>query len=359
MTATERQGLVKARQPKHNRRLTELLQQALLDIEMAKSEDQLVAVIERVRAFDGPLAYHFIWSKLLVAFAAMVALFLGFGYLAIDNTELWAVLVALVPCAMFALAGFKHMWSRNGRISGVAARLYQRNMLFDNGLRELDPRELPALEARLLMEFAELRRGNHSRKLMAGYAGRCQGDAHTFSYTFYHLHYVDRRTETSKDSKGNKQTRTIDTHHDRYGIVVPFPYVSEMAILSYGAGVEGLKGVSYQPSSNRFNRLFRVIAGSEMTAARFLKPTVVLACEAATGTFKDVNLEFNAHSSLCMSFSNGEWLAKAPQKYDFKTPDAFIAEVKECSVLPELQAALAVIHTLMVYSDSNFQQAGE
>ncbi|ROP59989.1 hypothetical protein EDF81_2813 [Enterobacter sp. BIGb0383] len=346
------------RKPQHNQRLKALLEQAAQDIEAARSEDQLVAVIERVKAFDGPLVYHFVWSKALMIVPCVIAGLMSLIHIAIASPSISEefLLTIWFPCGVIALCGFMYMSGKNGRIRKLSERLYIRNLLLDNRLRELGA-ELPALQQRLLTDFFELRRGNHSRQLKAGYEGYYQGHTHAFTYRFYHLHYVDRRTETYTDSKGNRKTRTVDTHFDRYGIVMPFQFVSQMAILS--TRVDGLKGVSYQPSSNRFNRQFKVLAGTEMIAARFLKPTIVLACEEAASRFKALNLECNAQASLCMSFGNGEWIASARQKYDFKTPDAFIAEVKEHTVLPELHAALDFIHTLMVYSDSNFQKAGE
>lgn len=346
------------RKPQHNQRLKALLEQAALDIEAAQSEGPLVAVIERVKAFDGPLAYHFVWSKALMIVPCVIAGLMSLIHIVTASPSISSefLMTIWLPCGAIALGSFMYMSGKNGRIRKLSERLYMRNMLLDNHLRELGA-ELPVLQKRLLTDFFELRRGNHSRQLKAGYEGHHQGHTHAFTYHFYHLHYVDRRTEEYTDSKGNTETRTIDTHFDRYGIVMPFEFVSQMAIL--GTRVDGLKGISYQPSSNRFNRLFKVKAGTEMVAARFLKPTIVLACEEAASRFKDLNLECNAQAMLCMSFANGEWISGTRQKYDFKTPDAFIAEVKEHTVLPELHTALDFIHTLMVYSDSNFQKAGE
>ncbi|WP_347253812.1 hypothetical protein [Leminorella grimontii] len=339
----------------HNRRLAELLAQVSQAVEAAESQDGLVAAIERVRAFDGPLAFNHTRPKLVACLALLAAALVG-GYQYYAYRHLSApVVILMVIFGLCAVGLFIYMWRKSSRIRALAERLYQRDLLFDNDMRELGD-ELPQLEKQLFSNFYEFNRGNYSRELSAGYEGRYQGATHAISYHFYHFHYVDKRTEVSTDSKGRVRTRTVYDHYDRYGIMLPFRYVSHLAII--GKSVSGLKGSDYKPSSNRFNKLFKVIADTEMTAARFLKPTVVLACEEAANGFSALNLEFNAQAQLCMSFDNRSVIS-GQQQHDFASPDAFIEEVRGHNALPELQRALDFIHTLMVYSDSNFRKDEE
>lgn len=339
----------------HNRRLEALLTQVSQDVEAAESQDGLVKAIEQVKAFNGPLAFNHTRQKVIAIVALLVALLTG-GYQYYVYRHLSAPVVILMVILGLCAAGlFFYIWRKSSRIRALAERLYQRDLLFDNDMRELGD-ELPTLEKQLFSNFYEFNRGNHSRELSAGYEGRYQGKTHALSYHFYHFHYVDKRTESYTDSKGNRRTRTVYDHYHRYGIVLPFRFVSRLAIV--GKSVSGLRGSDYQPSSNRFNKLFKVIADTEMTAARFLKPTVVLACEEAANNFSELNLEFNGQAQLCMSFANSAVIS-GRQQHDFASPDAFIDEVKGHNSLPELQRALDFIHTLMVYSDSNFKKDEE
>lgn len=339
----------------HDQKLTALLQQISQKIEAAQSKDDLIAAISQVKAFDGPLKFKHSRYKLLALICALIAAVTGFFADEIYLQWLHSATPFTIFFALCTVGLLFYMRRKSASVHSLAKRLYLRALLFDNHLRELTS-ELPLLESRLFTQYFEFRRGNYSRKITAGYEGNYQGKTHTFDYAFYHFHYVDQRTETETDSKGNTKTRTVYDHYDRYGIALDFRLARQLAITSKAIG--GFKGERYKPSSNRFNRLFKVVAGDEMTAARFLKPAVVLACEEAADHFKALNLEFSGDAGLCMSFDNNKVVSGEPQ-YDFNSSDGFIREVGEENLLPELHTALDFIHTLMVFSDNNFRKDNE
>lgn len=339
----------------HDQKLTALLQQISHKVEAAQSKDDLIATIAQVKDFGGPLKFKHSRHKLLALIAGLIAAVTGLFADEIyaqwhHSTTPFTIFFALCTAGLLF-----YMWRKSASVHSLAKRLYLRALLFDNHLRELTS-EISILESRLFADYAEFRRGNYSRKITEGYEGHYQGDTHAFDYAFYHFHYVDQRTETETDSKGNTKTRTVYDHYDRYGIALDFRLVRQLAIT--GKAISGFKGERYKPSSNRFNRLFKVAAGDEMAAARFLQPAVVLACEEAATHFKVLNLEFNGDGGLCMSFDNNKVVYGEPQ-YDFNAPDGFMREVGTVNVLPELRAALEFIHTLMVFSDNNFRKDNE
>lgn len=336
----------------HDQRLSALLQQVAKDIEAASSKQELIAVIQRVKDFGGPLKFNHGRHKVLALTTGLIAVLTAvFSDDIIYRWGLPAIPIAMIT-GFCTLALVVWMWRKSARIRTSAERLYLRALLFDNQLRELTD-DLPWLEKQLFADYFEFRRGNYSRKISAAYAGHYQGETHEFAYHFYHFHYVDEREVSETDSKGNTKTRKVYDHYDRFGIALPFRFIRQLAISR--KAISGFKGERYKPSSNQFNRLFKVIAESEMTAARFLKPAVVLACEQAANDFKALNLEFNQQAGLCMSFDNKKVIS-GEQRYDFTSPEAFMAEIAQTTPLAELQRAEAFIHTLMVYSDNNFKK---
>lgn len=339
----------------HDQKLTALLQQISHEIEAAQSKDDLIAAIGQVKDFGAPLKFKHSRYKLLALICGLIAAVTGLFADEIfaqwhHSTTPFTIFFALCTAGLLF-----YMRRKSASVHSLAKRLYLRALLFDNHLRELTS-DLPLLESRLFADYFEFRRGNYSRKITEGYEGHYQGETHTFDYAFYHFHYVDQRTETETDSKGNTKTRTVYDHYDRYGIALDFRLARQLAIT--GKAIGGFKGERYKPSSNRFNRLFKVVAGDEMAAARFLQPAVVLACEEVATHFKALNLEFNDTAGLCMSFDNNKVVSGEPQ-YDFNSPDGFMREVGEVNLLPELRAALDFIHTLMVFSDNNFRKDNE
>lgn len=339
----------------HDQRLADLLKLISHNIEAAQSKQELIDVINQVNAFAGPLRYSHTRHKILAAVSFTVAMVCGLfleDFFAQQNITITPVVIISGVCFLGLVI---YMWRKSVSIHASAERLYLRALLFDNNLQEL-AYDLPSLEQDLFASFFEFNRGNYSRKITRAYKGHYQGNTHTFDYHFYHFHYVDERTVTERDSKGNTQTRTVYHHYDRYGITLNFLFTQKLAIAR--KTIDGFKGVRYKPSSNQFNRLFKVTTETEMIAARFLKPAVVLACEEAAERFKSLNLEFNRDAKLCMSFDNNNVISGS-QQYDFSSPNDFIREVEKENPLPELHSALEFIHTLMVYSDNNFKKDNE
>lgn len=339
----------------HDQRLSALLQQVSHDIEAAQSKRGLIEVINRVKAFGGPLKFNHHRLKLLAAATGIIALLTGiFSDDIFYQWNLSATPVVIIS-GVCTLGLIVYMWRKSASVRASAERLFLRALLFDNQLQELTS-GLPTLQKALFADYFEFRRGNYSRTISAAYAGHYQGDTHAFAYHFYHFHYVDEREISETDGKGHTRTRKVYNHYDRYGIALDFRFIRQIAIIR--KAISGVKGERYKPSSNQFNRLFKVTAETEMAAAHFLKPAVVLACEEAATGFKALNLEFNQQGGLCMSFDNKKVISGV-QQYDFSSADGFIAEVENVTPLPELRKALEFIHMLMVHSDNNFKKDNE
>lgn len=339
----------------HNKRLRALLLQTEYDIHAAQSQEDLIAIIERIKAFNGPVAFQHNWVKRLTITLATFALIIIISSISTFGTLHQGALILLIVLGIFEILLIIPVWQKKSNIRSLAKLLYQRDLMFDNNLREVSA-GITQLETRLLSNFVEFRRGNYSREVMTAWKGNYSGTTHSFSYHFYHFHYVDEHTQTYTDNKGKNHTRTYYRNYDRYGICLPFNFVSNVLIT--GDAFPTHRGSSFKPASNRFNRSFQVSADTELTAARFLKPAIVLACESIADDFKKLNLEFNSDAGLCMSFENSMVISRE-QKYDFSSPEAFIAEIRERNELPELAKALEFIHTLMIHSDSNFKKETE
>lgn len=339
----------------HDRKLSEFLQQISLAVETAQTKDELISVINQVKAFGSPLKFKHSRYKLLAVTTGFVATVTGVFSDKIYAQWNYSTEPLSVLFAFFTMTLIFFMCRENVDVQSISRRLFFRALLFDKKLKEITSEFVP-IESRLFNNYCEFNRGNYSRSITEGYTGRYQGNTYAFDYIFYHFHYVDKRTERITDSEGRSTFQTFHYHYDRYGIELDFRLVRLLAITS--KSICGFDGKRYKTSSNRFNRHFRVITGDEMTAARFLKPAVVLVCEEITNKFRELNLEFNKQGGLIMSFDNKKVLHKTRQ-FDLNYPDEFTHEVSENNSLPELYAALEFIHTLMLFSDNNFKEGNK
>ncbi len=105
------------------------------------------------------------------------------------------------------------------------------------------------------------------QEIRALYKGHYQGKEHSFDYHYYHCHYVDKRTTVTSNGKGGVKTKTVYDHYDRYGFYLPFRLVSNLALISKSAVDYQVR--TYKPASNKFNKIYRVVADSEMKCGSF------------------------------------------------------------------------------------------
>lgn len=346
----------------HNQRLKELVRLVSDKVEQAQSQADLLDAISEVKKFDGPLRYNNTIFNTIAALAFLLAAaswaawgYFGKGVL-VPTVIDPPIVVGLIAFTFgtVGLIAFTSGTMRNAAISKLSNRIFEKGILFDNNLNEI-PFDKRGKARELEQKFHEFDRGNHSREIWNLCEGFFVGETYQFGYHLYSFHYVDRHTETVSDGKGGTRTRVRYDHHNRYGIYMPFEHAANIAVLSFD--VEGIRGASFRPASNRFNEIYRVIALDEFEAAKFLKPAVVLAFEAIADCFTDLNFEINANAELCMSFGDNILpLGAVKRKYGLENPDPFIAEILAHQTMSKLNLALDHVHTLLQYSDNNFKE---
>jgi len=301
--------------------------------------------------FPAPVAFdnsHLNRMTLIICLVSVVTA--GLFYInGIHNP--YAVLPAAVTAITLGIYIYRRL-SRKSAFTSLSDRIHYQSVLHDYGLEETPVR---AKAQGLANRFQAFRLGNHSRELKKLLHGRYHGDEHEFTYDYYHFHYVNRRTETytTTDSKGNVRvrTRTVYDHFDRFGFIVAFQFAKNLRISESGLSFFN-KG--WKSSSVSFNKNFNVRADSEMEAAKFLTPKLILEIEAAGKALTGLDMEFNSAGDLCFSFDDRNTLAKG-RMHGLENPVDFEREIAGHSSQPKLDSALEFIHTLMKYSDNNFE----
>ncbi len=332
----------------HNKTLAAALALVKRRSNQLKSKAELLQLLDKLATLPQPLAYRHLplWFSSAGLIAAALGCMALYHYL-VELTWLptlgWMLLgLSLIPLIVIGwrFAGFRKL----------GQQLYWHNALLDNQLTLLPASQWPDSRS-WQQQFAEFDRGNHKREFKQIIAGHYTGDEHQFDYHYWHFHYVDRRTVTSTNGKGQVSSRTQYTHYDRYGLMLPFSYVQSLFICSFAPS--GFSGEKYQSDSGRFNKIFKVRVREQMQAARFLKPAVVVALEDLAGQLRQLNLEFSADGVLCLSFADSD-LLKANAPCGLEQLTRFRQSIEQATALPKLQLTLACLHQLLRHSDANF-----
>ncbi|WJG08604.1 hypothetical protein [Aliiglaciecola sp. LCG003] len=341
-----------------NKELKKLVNQIEAQVHAANCSEQIHLALIKAVDYPQPFAYQHNYHITI----SIVSLLLGGLLLMVPALDVaflpnwnnpgqghWIfVWVGLLACSAFI---FYLVFSRARQLSSLAKMAFFKDALFDNHIiKKPNPSS-----REMSRHFAEFLRGNHSREFREFYAGEYVGSEHNFNFSYFHYHYVDKRIETyvTTDSKGRTtvRTRTVYDHFDRYGIIVPFSFYQNIQII--GDSLAQLYPEKYFTGSVQFARKFKVRAGDQFIAAKFLKPAVVVAIEDIAQVLGRLNIELNTTGELCISFTDDNVLS-VKQRYDLKQPVEFYQELVANTELRKLQSTLDFIHQLMKHSDSNF-----
>ena len=348
----ENAGAKPAFGPNHNKELKQALADVASRTDSAQNDADLVAAINFLTPFPTPITYDNRRLNIGTAATATSSALAGAAMFYFGLPPVYSAIAAGI--AVIALVVYAVMrTSRKSSLNSLSDRIHYQTCLNDYGLKHINVS--PKGHARTLgTQFKAFLYGNHSREIETLLRGEYDGAEHSFRYDHYHFHYVNQRIETytTTDSKGNVRTHTrvVYDHFHRYGFIVDFKYASALRIAEGGLG---FFQSGWKTSSISFNENFNVQADSEMEAAKFLTPKIMVEIEDAGRNLGGMELEFSNSGGLCFSFSDSNTLA-ARRKNGLANPADFAAEIAGHSSQPKLDNALNFIQTLMKYSDNNF-----
>lgn len=336
----------------HNAQLAKLLAATQKSIAEAKSTQDLERALQALRNFNGPLKFknHLYYACMGLGAVALGAI--GYHFLLEPIIPILGVLYLLVALLVAGVGGAFMVWRRRSKKTSLVERLRQRNLWFHFNLHEQTV-DAVAEAKKMAAQFKEFDRGNHSRKIEMRVSGQLAGQYSQASFDYFHFHYVDRETRHTSNSKGGSDTQTEYHHYHRYGIWLDFGLSEAVSIASLPPKV---KGVKYTTASNSFNKRFKVIASEELTAAKLLKPAVVVLLESAALEFKKLNLEINAAGRLCISFENDDLLTP-PGKASLEDLDVLAQELATPPILPRYAHLLNLVDELFRLNRNNFTQS--
>ncbi|TRY32911.1 DUF3137 domain-containing protein [Aliiglaciecola sp. M165] len=341
-----------------NRQVKALLKDIKRSVDLADSKPDLLDTVQKAIDFGQPVAFnytrHIVIAVLCICISALLIAGIFWRFLPATTGIYDYVNESLVASAILMLMGvgvLGYVVFQNKKIGDLSARIFKMDAMLDNHFVVAPSPGTKSLQTR----FSDFDRGNYSREIRSYYHSHYDGEEHDFDFNYYHFHYVNKRTVTytTTDSKGRTQvsTKTVYDHFDRYGIILPFTYVRGIQIFESSAGQHYQH--QYSAESLVFRKRFNVYCRDQFSAAKFLKPAVIVAIEDIAGLFKQLNIEINVDGQMCIAFDNADLLG-AEQSYDLEHPQAFLKELKGETQMVRLNSMLSFVHQLMRHSDSNF-----
>ncbi|WP_026879272.1 hypothetical protein WMO13_00845 [Ignatzschineria larvae DSM 13226] len=337
----------------HNRRLKQFINHIDNALQKADTPQALIAVVEEAKSFEGNLAFD--QRDFYLYFTLDFLLLIGSTLFYQRTGEGFALFLSFLSIFIAFILG-QRFFARRKLLDNLSAKIFYQDFLFDNELT-VDHSEYYQLPA-LLTRLSDFNRGNHSRELRECLRGYYQGQQLTFTYHYYHLHYVDQRTVEKRGNDGEMSQETVLEHFDRYGLILNLQSMSTMTqiapiVIAANKRLIGLNEGDYAPASLNFRKTLIVYSQTPQQAARFLTPTTVEQLEYFAKHYQKIALEVNEEQELCFSFDDND-LLKVPQQYDLSNPGQFIAELSGKSTALKLERTLKDLETILCENDHNF-----
>lgn len=355
----------------HNKELTALLTEVQGIADGAKNEEEIRPVFAKLKEFKakgGAIKYDNSAKWIALGVLALLGCLAALAYLYFPGVEILVserlgdgvfLIVggyAIVLMGILVAIGFS-----DGEIDSISQSIFWKDVFLDNQLSEVNiAGQEEVLYHRHYADFCDFRgRGDESQYIDRVVRGTYTDRETVIPYDYYAFHYVVVThvpvTETSTDAQGNTHTRVVmkrvETTHYRYGIITDFPEAKGVAAVSGGGNWD--YPVSWEPTSTEFGSEFEVSTVDQMTAAKFWKPTVVLAAVELAKHFSAPNIEINREGKLCISFGDDDLLG-LDRKSSIADPEEFEKEILSQLELPKLKVLMRFVETARKHNDKNF-----
>ncbi|MDF1691291.1 MAG: hypothetical protein P1U47_02880 [Zhongshania sp.] len=339
----------------HNQKLNALLKSVRGAKANSNTQDDAARIVTQLRALGGPIRYEDSGKLGLGLFLLGIGAYghiLGSerGYpIGPDGTSGSSVLIYNVAIALAAC--FILFWFfRRRKAQKFVQEVYENAALASYGLNDEPIPKLKDWDR----NFHEFNRGNHSREIMYCRSAAGRGESGREAYSLFRFHWVvcEERQVTETDHNGHSTSKTETTyyHYDRYGVLVEGNFSGIQ--ISSDAPNSKYK-LQYRPASVAFNRLYKLRCVEEMQTAKFLKPSIVIALEAAVTQLKNPNLEFGLNGQICLTWESDPFNVRTVMRSKDRAEE-LAKIIEDGAKMPILDVALELVALIQRHTQSNF-----
>lgn len=320
--------------------LVRLLNDSQVRVARARSNADLLEVLDRLEVFPGGLEFDHVQSivLLVLAFAAFATMWLMDGM----GGMFWLGL-ALVFFSYYIGKGL------SGSSTDLAASIARKCALFCNELSEFDSTADWRLK-KLNSEFIEYQRGNERRHIVDSVQGVYRGGCHRLAFEYHHLQYV---TSSNQRGPGGSYRKVFDTFN-RYSLVVEFPWVMDIAVRSSPLPAPQTLQ-PFKTGCSAFDETFVLRGNDQAGCERFATAATLAFLLELARRLDQVNLEFSSQGRLCLSF--GDEIMAHADLGALSDLAVFRQRIEEGFELPGLFPVLEWVHQLALLQDGSADQS--
>ena len=295
----------------------------------AKSKDDINRVAQHISQFSRRNAYSFNHSLAIIGLGlAVLSILLSF-WTQMDlsyEQRIWMRIVGFV----IGLACIANIWIRIASVKHIGNQLYVRAVAINAGMERDYAFNGENYWQELKTIFPLFNCGDESQSITKRYL--CGVDSTPL--TLFEFKYVNVSTQHSTDNNGNSRTSKTKTTHYKYGMLVQF---IDFNYLSLNAKRFSVK---WDSASRTFNKLFKVRCASEIQAAKFFDPKVVLAFTDQYNFIK--SMDVNAQSVACFELPKDVFPTQV-KKPSLRKPEDFVRQLEQPARIPMLEDAKRLI----------------
>ncbi|MBF7073117.1 hypothetical protein ISG33_06860 [Glaciecola sp. MH2013] len=248
--------------------LAELRARAVL----AKSEADIHKAADVISAFRSQSDYSFnhTWSYVGSILGCVMFMLAWWGQMDFNPSErLWVK----AGGAVLAIGSLVVIYLRYKDVKTTGDDLYIRAAAIQAGIERDYDFNGKAYWQQLRSLFSMFDCGDEGQCITKRYLGGVDNTP----FTLFEFKYVKVRRSHTTDSNGNSRTQKTRTTHYKYGMIVQFDNFNYLSLNTRNSA-NGFNQ-KWDSSSHRFNKLFKVRCSSEVLAAKFFEPKVVLKFE--------------------------------------------------------------------------------
>ena len=295
----------------------------------AKSKIDIDKAAQTITSFARSNGYKFNHTMALIGIglASLLGLLSFWSQMDVsDGQRLWMRIGGLV-LGLFCIA---IMWRRFSSVKNIGSQLYVRAVAINAGVERDYEFDGKAYWRELKSSFGLFKCGDEGQCITKRFLGKVNNT----SFILFEFKYVNVTRSTSTDSNGNTRTSESRSTHYKYGMLVQF---SEFNYLTLNTKRFATK---WDSASRTFNKLFKVRCATEIQAAKFFDPKVVLAFADNFGFIK--SMDVNSQSLACFELPKHVFPTQV-KKPSLRNADDFVQQLRQPAQIPMLESAKQLI----------------
>jgi hypothetical protein len=316
-------------QKSRNKQLKEHLDELKAHAITAKSKSDIDLAARHIEKYAKGAHYKFNNSLALICLilAALLILLSYWGQMDLSYEQRMGMRVISAATAVATVA---IIWLRYASIKNVGDQLYVRSVAINAGIERDYQFNGKAYWRELKAIFPLFDCGNERQTITKRYLGGVDSTP----FTLFEFKYVNVTTSATTDSNG--QSRIIKTRNTlyKYGILAQFDDFNYVTLNAKRFSTK------WDSASRTFNKLFKVRCVTEIRAAKFFDPKVVLAFVDKYHFVK--SMDVNSQSVACFELPKSIFPTQV-RKPSLRRIDDFVKKLKNPVQIPLLESTKELV----------------